>query len=106
MGGKCMQLLMTDNMVLPIFSTREQAFLELQEKKTVRMDHDTHDRHKHAAEVVEETPMDHWFKDSLEDNTKIQEFCEDGSCILKANGSNSDRRLFIHGDIGRDRCQN
>nr|GEV61847.1 putative peptidase C26, class I glutamine amidotransferase-like protein [Tanacetum cinerariifolium] len=79
------------------------------EKKTVRMDHDTYDQHRHAAEIVEETPLHHWFKDSLEDNMEIHlliRFCEDGSCILKANGSNSDRRLFIHGEIGRDRCQN
>nr|GEW04731.1 putative glutamine amidotransferase GAT1_2.1 [Tanacetum cinerariifolium] len=43
-----------------------------QEKKTVRMDHDTYDRHRHAVEIVEESPLHHWFKDSLEDNREIQ----------------------------------
>ncbi|GKC66041.1 hypothetical protein Tco_1098639 [Tanacetum coccineum] len=44
------------------------------EKKTVHMDHDNYDRHRHAVEIVEETPLHHWFKDSLEDNMEIQEF--------------------------------
>ncbi|GJV75378.1 hypothetical protein Tco_1506962 [Tanacetum coccineum] len=38
----------------------------------VHMDHDTYDRHRHATEIVEETPLHHWFKDSLEDNMEIQ----------------------------------
>ncbi|GJV87825.1 hypothetical protein Tco_1531763 [Tanacetum coccineum] len=42
------------------------------EKKTVHMDHDNYDRHRHAVEIVEETPLHHWFNDSLEDNMEIQ----------------------------------
>nr|GFB90875.1 putative glutamine amidotransferase GAT1_2.1 [Tanacetum cinerariifolium] len=43
-----------------------------QEKKTVHMDYDNYDGHRHAVEIVEETPLHHWFKDSLEDNMEIQ----------------------------------
>ncbi|GJV82660.1 hypothetical protein Tco_1522558 [Tanacetum coccineum] len=37
---------------------------------------------------------------------RLSGICVDGSCVLKANGSNSDRRIFIHGEIGRDISQN
>ncbi|GJR22061.1 putative glutamine amidotransferase [Tanacetum coccineum] len=43
-----------------------------EEKKTVHMDYDNYDGHRHAVEIVEETPLHHWFKDSLEDNMEIQ----------------------------------
>ncbi|GJS98010.1 hypothetical protein Tco_0819180 [Tanacetum coccineum] len=42
------------------------------EKKMVHMDHDNYDRHRHAVEIVEDTPLHHWFNDSLEDNMEIQ----------------------------------
>ncbi|KAG5623642.1 hypothetical protein H5410_008860 [Solanum commersonii] len=36
-------------------------------QRVVHMDYDNYDGHRHVIEVVEETPLHHWFKDSLED---------------------------------------
>ncbi|XP_015065423.1 putative glutamine amidotransferase GAT1_2.1 [Solanum pennellii] len=36
-------------------------------QRVVHMDYDNYDGHRHVIQVVEETPLHHWFKDSLED---------------------------------------
>ncbi|XP_071707122.1 putative glutamine amidotransferase GAT1_2.1 [Rutidosis leptorrhynchoides] len=39
-----------------------------QEKKVVHMDYDNYDGHRHVVEIVKETPLHDWFKESLEDD--------------------------------------
>ncbi|CAA2938388.1 glutamine amidotransferase [Olea europaea subsp. europaea] len=36
-------------------------------ERVVHMDYDNYDGHRHPVKVVENTPLDQWFKDSLED---------------------------------------
>nr|GEV35000.1 putative glutamine amidotransferase PB2B2.05 [Tanacetum cinerariifolium] len=46
--------------------------VDVDEKKTVHMDYNNYDQHRHAVEIMEETLLHHWFKDSLVDNMEIQ----------------------------------
>ncbi|KAK1363625.1 NtpR [Heracleum sosnowskyi] len=38
-----------------------------EDRKVVHMDYDNYDGHRHVVEVVKNTPLSDWFKDSLED---------------------------------------
>nr|XP_043618399.1 putative glutamine amidotransferase GAT1_2.1 [Erigeron canadensis] len=38
-----------------------------QKKKVVHIDYENYDGHRHVVEIVENTPLHHWFKDSLEE---------------------------------------
>uniref|UniRef100_A0A5B7C2K2 Uncharacterized protein n=1 Tax=Davidia involucrata TaxID=16924 RepID=A0A5B7C2K2_DAVIN len=42
-----------------------QKFQE--DERVVHIDYDNYDGHRHVVKVVENTPLHHWFKDSLED---------------------------------------
>ncbi|KAF3617994.1 putative non-specific lipid-transfer protein AKCS9-like [Capsicum annuum] len=39
-----------------------------QDKRVVHIDYDNYDNHRHVVKIIENTPLHHWFKDSLEDN--------------------------------------
>lgn len=39
-----------------------------EENRVVHMDYDNYDGHRHVVKVVDNTPLHHWFKDSLEDD--------------------------------------
>lgn len=41
-------------------------------EKVVHMDYENYDGHRHLVNVVENTPLHDWFKDSLEDNGKME----------------------------------
>ncbi|KAM3306205.1 putative glutamine amidotransferase GAT1-2.1 isoform X1 [Capsicum chacoense] len=39
-----------------------------QDKRVVHIGYDNYDNHRHVVKIIENTPLHHWFKDSLEDN--------------------------------------
>ncbi|XP_057481376.1 putative glutamine amidotransferase GAT1_2.1 isoform X2 [Actinidia eriantha] len=43
-----------------------------EDKRVVHMDYDDYDGHRHVVSVVEKTPLHSWFKDSLEDDSKME----------------------------------
>ncbi|XP_019172976.1 PREDICTED: uncharacterized protein LOC109168405 isoform X2 [Ipomoea nil] len=43
-----------------------------QEQKVEHVNYDDYDGHRHAVKVVDNTPLHHWFKDSLEDDGKME----------------------------------
>ncbi|PSR87833.1 Protein NtpR like [Actinidia chinensis var. chinensis] len=43
-----------------------------EDKRVVHMDYDDYDGHRHVVSVVEKTPLHSWFKDSLEDDGKME----------------------------------
>ncbi|XP_043695467.1 putative glutamine amidotransferase GAT1_2.1 [Telopea speciosissima] len=43
-----------------------------EEQRTVHIDYDNYDGHRHNVKVVEETPLHAWFKDSLEEQGKME----------------------------------
>ncbi|GFZ18919.1 class I glutamine amidotransferase-like superfamily protein [Actinidia rufa] len=43
-----------------------------EDSRVVHMDYDDYDGHRHVVSVVEKTPLHSWFKDSLEDDGKME----------------------------------
>lgn len=43
-----------------------------QGQKVEHINYDDYDGHRHVVKVVENTPLHHWFKDSLEENGKME----------------------------------
>ncbi|XP_076894410.1 putative glutamine amidotransferase GAT1_2.1 [Bidens hawaiensis] len=42
------------------------------DRRVVHMDYDNYDGHRHVVNIVEDTPLDHWFKESLYNNMEIK----------------------------------
>ncbi|KAK7274134.1 hypothetical protein RIF29_15211 [Crotalaria pallida] len=43
-------------------------------ERVMHINYDDYDGHRHVVKVVENTPLHHWFKDSLEENGKMEIF--------------------------------
>ncbi|OIT20546.1 PREDICTED: uncharacterized protein LOC109220029 [Nicotiana attenuata] len=45
-----------------------------QNQRVVHIDYDNYDGHRHLVKIIENTPLHHWFKDSLEEYDKMEIF--------------------------------